>query len=188
MEDAEARFRAMFEATYPALARFARHRGLSSSDADDLAAGVYEVAWRRLDAVPIDDEALPWLLAVARNLLRNRWRKQLRDRALSERLGPPALAEDRSELPTISWQDIRRALDRLSDDDRELILLIAWDDLAPAQAATVLGLTPGAARIRLHRARDRMGQSLGIERELKRPAETRHKTSETPPAGQLTDD
>jgi len=46
MEAAKARFRAMFEATYPAVVRCARHRGLSAGDADDVAAGVYETAER----------------------------------------------------------------------------------------------------------------------------------------------
>ena len=59
MDDSEGRFRVVFESTYSALARYARHRGLSGADADDLVAGTYEVAWRRLDAVPTDDGTLP---------------------------------------------------------------------------------------------------------------------------------
>ena len=186
MDDVEARFRAVFESTYPTLARYARHRGLSASDADDLVAGAYEVAWRRFDVVPTGDGALPWLVAVARNLLRNRRRKLFRERAVMERLGPPH--EDEFELPPVSWQDIRRALDRLSDEDRELILLVAWDDLSPAQAATVLGLTPGAARTRLHRARGRMAQLLDIAPDVKRPAASGQKRSETPPTVGLSDE
>jgi RNA polymerase sigma-70 factor (ECF subfamily) len=184
MDDAEGRFRALFESTYPALARYARHRGLSRADADDLVAGTYEVAWRRLDVVPAGDGTLPWLLTVERNLLRNQWRRRRRERAVMERLGPPR--DDGSEMPTVSWQDIRHALDRLSDEDRELILLIAWDGLAPAQAAIVLGLTPGAARTRLHRARGRLAQLLDIEEELKRPATSGHNQCETAAEG-LTD-
>jgi RNA polymerase sigma-70 factor (ECF subfamily) len=161
MEDAESRFRAVFESTYPVLARYARHRGLSASDADDLVAETYEVAWRRRDALPRDDGALPWLLAVAGNLLRNRRRKQWRERSVLERLGPPQEAQ--TEISAVTWQDIRRALDRLSGEDRELILLVAWDGLEPSEAATVLGLTPGAARTRLHRARARLAKTLGVE-------------------------
>ena len=87
--DAEARFRALFDATYPAVARFARHRGLVGHDAEDLIAATYEVAWRRLDVVPVGDAAVPWLLTVALNHLRNLRRRQARDRALVERLPSP---------------------------------------------------------------------------------------------------
>jgi RNA polymerase sigma factor (sigma-70 family) len=160
MRESEVRFRAVFESTYPALARYARHRGLSGSDAEDLVAETYEVAWRRLDAVPADDGALPWLLAVERNLLRNRRRKQWRERTVLERLGPPEVEE--MGLPSVTWQEIRGALDRLSDEDRELILLVAWDGLEPSQAAIALGLTAGAARTRLHRARTRLAQLLCV--------------------------
>ena len=62
--DAATRFRALFEAHYPRVRRFAHHRALVGADADDLVAEVFTVAWRRLDDVPADD-ALPWLLAVA---------------------------------------------------------------------------------------------------------------------------
>jgi RNA polymerase sigma-70 factor (ECF subfamily) len=177
MDDAEGRFRVVFESTYSAVARYARHRGLSGADADDLVAGTYEVAWRRFDAVPAGDGSLPWLLAVERNLLRNRWRKQRRERAAMERLGPPE--ESVLEIPPVSWQEVRRGLDRLSEEDRELILLVAWDGLAPAQAAIALGLKPGAARTRLHRARSRLAQLLDVDQEMKRPASTGHNHCET---------
>jgi DNA-directed RNA polymerase specialized sigma24 family protein len=65
----EARFRALFDATYPALARYARNRGLCSHDAEDLIASTYEVAWRRLEVVPEGDQALLWLYTVAFNNL-----------------------------------------------------------------------------------------------------------------------
>jgi RNA polymerase sigma factor (sigma-70 family) len=173
MEDAEARFRAVFESTYPTVARYVRHRGVGGADADDVVAGTYEVAWRRLDRVPPGDEALPWLLAVARNLLRNHRRRLLRERGLTERLGAPRRVG--VEPSILSWRDIRRALDLLSDEDRELVLLVAWDGLAPAHAAGVLDLTPAAARTRLHRARARIAQELGIERGSQRSAAFGHK-------------
>lgn len=161
--DAEQRFCRLFEATYPAVARYARHRGLSGHDADDLAAATYEVAWRRLDAVPGGEEALPWLFAVALNHLRNHRRKLARERSLLQRLPAPEPVPPTAEAGAFSWQDIRRALDTLSVDDRELVLLVAWDGLSPARAARVLGLTPVATRSRLHRARARLAQSLDVE-------------------------
>lgn len=115
--DAEARFREVFEATYPAVARYVRHRGLSGHDAEDLVAATYEVAWRRLDSVPVGELTLPWLLTVALNQLRNRHRRLARERALLERLPAPASPAPPSELPGVSWRDIRAALDALSAGD-----------------------------------------------------------------------
>ena len=135
-----------------------------SADAEDLIAATYEVAWRRLDVVPAGDAALPWLLTVSLNHLRNHRRREARDRALVERLPLPGQAAPPPEPGVAGSRDIRRALDALAEGDRELILLVAWDGLSPAQAGSVLGLTPTAARTRLHRARIRLADVLGIER------------------------
>ncbi len=50
---------------------------------------------------------------------------------------------------------LRRALSRLSDADRELLTLVSWEELTPAEAARALGIAPGTARMRLSRARQR---------------------------------
>jgi RNA polymerase sigma-70 factor (ECF subfamily) len=56
------------------------------------------------------------------------------------------------------------ALARLSDADRELLLLIAWEGLSAAEAATVLNIKPTTARVRLLRARRRLLAALARER------------------------
>lgn len=56
------------------------------------------------------------------------------------------------------------ALTRLSESDRELLLLIAWEGLSPVEAAVVLGIKPATARVRLLRARRRLTQALSRER------------------------
>lgn len=56
--------------------------------------------------------------------------------------------------------ELRTALSALTDGERELLLLVAWEGLSPAEAASVLGLTAGAARSRLHRARARAQAAL----------------------------
>ncbi len=67
-------------------------------------------------------------------------------------------------LAVITDPVLAAALMRLNDADRELLLLIAWDALSPAEAATVLGIKPATARVRLLRARRRLTQALSRER------------------------
>lgn len=181
--DAESRFRVVFDATYPALARYARHRGLSGHDAEDLVAATYEVAWRRLDVLPAGQEALPWLFTVAQNQLRNRHRKLTQERELLNRLPTPVGAEPPAEPSEISWRDIRAALDGLSADDRELVLLIAWDGLSPTQAGSVLGIKAVAARSRLHRARTRLAAQLEINHKPRDASPVRPNRDEISPLG-----
>lgn len=57
---------------------------------------------------------------------------------------------------------LRAALASLSERDQEVLRLVAWDGLTPAQVAVVLGCTPVAARTRLHRARGRLAVRLGL--------------------------
>ena len=56
--------------------------------------------------------------------------------------------------------EVTAALMELSPNDREALVLIAWDDLTPAQAAASLGIRPVAFRVRLLRARRRFGRAL----------------------------
>ncbi len=55
---------------------------------------------------------------------------------------------------------LRVALDQLSESDREVLLLIAWEELSPTQAAAVLGIKAATVRVRLHRARRRLARAL----------------------------
>jgi RNA polymerase sigma factor (sigma-70 family) len=151
-------FRALFQEAYPALRRYALHRGLGGADADDLAAAALEVAWRRFDEVPAD-AALPWLYGVARNLLRNQARKDRRHEVLLARLTTRA---PQSYDPADAGA-IREALEALGEEDRELLKLVAWDGLSPSEAAVALGCSAAAARTRLHRARNRLAARLGLD-------------------------
>lgn len=161
-------FRDVFRSNYPRLHRYARNRGLTGADADDLVAATFEIAWRRLEDVPLDD-AGPWLFAVARNLWRNKRRSDQRARSLLERLDGGMVHVDPDESETHpNATALRAALGRLGDDDRELLILIAWDGLTPTQAAAVLGCSPVAARTRLHRARRRLAALLDQGRTLQR--------------------
>jgi RNA polymerase sigma-70 factor (ECF subfamily) len=123
--------------------------------ADDVLADTLLVLWRRLDDVPRGDEALPWTYAVARNALANALRGTRRQRRLAYRItvtDPPG--EVAPGEPEADGR-VSTALARMRPDEAELLRLWAWEQLGPAEIATVLGLSPNAVSIRLHRARGR---------------------------------
>jgi len=153
-DDRSARAEALFEANWRAVLAYARRRA-SHAAADEVLSDVFMVAWRRLDDVPAD--ALPWLLACARSALANHHRAQRRRLRLLARLRPTVTGE-----PPIALGDGRLAgaLARLGARDREALLLSAWEGLSAQQAAGVLGCSPEAFRVRLHRARKHLAQAL----------------------------
>jgi RNA polymerase sigma-70 factor (ECF subfamily) len=145
---------------------FALRRCASREDALDVTAETFLVAWRRRDDMPTEvDDVRAWLFGVARGCMANLARGDRRSQRLGQRLAetlevttlpdPARIHEGR-----IDTQMVRQALDELSTDDRELVALTAWEGLTPTQAGAVLGLSPGAARSRLHRARLRLRASL----------------------------
>jgi len=148
----EARFRLVF-AHLGAVTAYARRRG--SLDADALAAEVMMIAWRRLADVPEDDPR-PWLYATARNLLLAESRKAATERRHRHELVAPETAAEVFELDP----QLATALNELSPLDREALLLTAWEELTPTEAARALGIKPTAFRVRLLRARRRVEAKL----------------------------
>ena len=151
----ERRFRALAGEATPVLGAYLRRRlyPLSASDLDDLVEEVLIIAWRRLDDVP-EDAQIPWMIGVARNVLRNAHRKYRRQAELQSRVRPTA-PDQAAEDKVIADEGVREALRSLSDDDREILLLHAWDGRSAAEIAVVLGITTNAAAVRLSRAEDR---------------------------------
>jgi RNA polymerase sigma factor (sigma-70 family) len=78
---------------------------------------------------------------------------------VADRDGGLASADRRLDAPG-DWARMRAALLALSDLDRELLLLVAWDELSYEDAAAVLGLPLGTVRSKLHRAKARLRELL----------------------------
>lgn len=131
----------------------------SAVDQEDLTTEVFLVAWRRRDELPA--EPLPWLYGVARRVLANHRRAGDRRDALAERAAAYAAdaAPDLADAVGLR-ADLARALGQLTERDRELVLLVAWEGLTVAEAAAALGCSRGAAAVRLHRARRRLHTAL----------------------------
>jgi len=157
-ELAEARLVALYEEHGRDVLAYALRRVADPEDAADAVAETFLVAWRRVAEVPPGEEARLWLYGVARLTLANQHRGERRRARLAERL--------RAELATATQPaaqpagPVLRALAGLGDEDRELLLLAGWEELAPKQIARVLGISAVAARSRLHRARRRLRRAM----------------------------
>jgi RNA polymerase sigma-70 factor (ECF subfamily) len=152
------RLESIFREHAPRLVDYALHRGATLSEAEDVVSEVFVVLTRRLDVVP--DAELPWLYGVARKVLHNQMRSRRRRLALYKRSEEQALGAGETWLPESSFAEgdvpVLRGLSRLSPDDREVLLLVAWDGLKYEEAAESLGCTRDAFAQRLSRARRRL--------------------------------
>jgi RNA polymerase sigma-70 factor (ECF subfamily) len=159
----DAERRARFEALAPGLIEPLRRflaRRTDHATADDVLAETLLVCWRRLDDVP-KDAALPWAYGVARLCLANAERSARRRGRLAARVATLDPPEETRPGPGETGDEtgderLHQALAELTDTETELVRLWAWEQLTPAEIATVLDLTPNAVSIRLHRARGKL--------------------------------
>ena len=165
-----AAFEAIYEAFRPRLfsflARLSRRR--------DVAEDLLEETWLRLVTKAsdlADDTRLgPWLFTVARNLFASWCRHRALDdeRILDRAWSWPDARESPFEAAARGETERRleAALARLPSRDREVLLLVAGEELSPSEAASVLGLSPEAVRKRLQRARARLALGMDGEPDL----------------------
>lgn len=163
----ERAFIAIFDVHKSRVYRHALWLTANVHDAEDITAVTFLELWRRRKSVRVvDGSVLPWLLVTTTNLARNHARGLRRYRSFLATLPrgeEPRSAEDiaveRSERGQTSAR-IQQALHSLSTSDAALLVLTALEGYSPSQAAEVLGISGGAARTRLHRARARLATSL----------------------------
>jgi RNA polymerase sigma factor (sigma-70 family) len=160
-EQAEERLAGLYAEHGRDVLAYALRRASGPEDAADVVAETFLVAWRRLSDVPSGDDARLWLYGVARRVLANQRRGDRRRERLGERLRVELLGMAASQpAPGGEQPSVLIALGQLDEDDRELLLLVGWEELGPAQAARVVGGSVVAVRSRLHRARRRLRAAM----------------------------
>ena len=175
------RFQHMYGQHFDAVQSYCLRR-LPVADANDAVAEVFLVAWRKIESMPADEEALPWLYAVARNAVRNASRSSRRSARLVAKLGSvretPVATPETQVVRHSESQRILTALDSLRASDREVLRLRAWEGLTAPQIADVLGLSLSAAEKRLARAMHRLQGAVDSK-----PNRGPHVTRPHPPTG-----
>lgn len=161
MDEREARFTRLYETHYRSVFGYVVLRAAPQA-AEDITGEVFTAAWRKIDEVP--ERALPWLLGVARNLVRQSHGATGRARRLVDRLADLTTDAERHARDAadrvIARDQALAALRTLSAKEVEAVTLTAWHGLAPAEAARVAGCSRAALLVRLHRGRRRLAGAL----------------------------
>ncbi|MFF0553858.1 RNA polymerase sigma factor [Streptomyces sp. NPDC004311] len=155
-------FEALVVAVSPHLHGYLARRAPQA--ADDLLAEVWLRAFAgRTGFDAARGTARAWLFGVARHVLAGHWRRLGQDRPDPHPPEPgsdPWQAVDQRLDAAACAPLLRETLAGLPAVERELLLLVAWEQLTPAEAADVVGIPAGTARSRLHRARGRLRTAL----------------------------
>jgi RNA polymerase sigma factor (sigma-70 family) len=137
--------------------------------ADEFAGDVFRIACeRRARFRPLHESALPWLYGLATNLLLKHWRGERRRLRALARLdaraesGDVVLDEAEERMDARSARaTLLDALATLSPGDRDVVVLVAWEELSYEQVAAALAIPIGTVRSRLNRARCTVRKLLG---------------------------
>lgn len=143
------RFEEIYSEYRAAVEAYVRRRA-PEAFVDDVVSDTFVVCLRKIDRVP--DDPLPWLYAVARKTLANERRRRARVAAGREL--------QTSEPAPVGDGVLAGAFNSLREGDREVLRLVAWEGLSLSEAATVLGCSTVACRVRYHRAKSRLASRL----------------------------
>ena len=142
-------------AEIPRLRRYARAMLGDRAAADDLVQDTLERAWSRLFQWRAGSDLRAWLFGIMHNLRVDQLRRP--------RLATQSIDEDDFDLPTrptqtdeLELRDIETALNHLPDEQREVLLLVALEEMSYADIAATLGIPIGTVMSRLSRGRERL--------------------------------
>jgi RNA polymerase sigma-70 factor, ECF subfamily len=142
----------------PRLRRYARALVGDRSAADDLVQDTLERAWAKFHLYRCGSDLRAWLFTVMHNVHVNRIRAQRPTEALTDDL--PEMAQRAAQADSLMVRDLDRALANLPEEQREVLLLVALEDMSYEEAARTLGIPIGTVMSRLSRARGRLRATM----------------------------
>ena len=139
-------------------------RRTSQTLAEDAAAEVFAVAWRRVSELPAEPQTLPWLYGVAANVLKNQRRSTRRMRNLSVKIGSQASKRTRGPegqaIDRSVHDEVALAIMSLKPKYRDVIRLVEWEGLTRSHVAGMMGVSRSTIDQRIHRAYQQLARRL----------------------------
>lgn len=145
----------LFDSYAPSIYRYMLRRVSDAPTRDDLVSEVFLVAAQKLGSIPSDKE-LPWLYGVARNVLAN-WRRRVSAIPMEEVPLPGQQGNDEDVSERLS---LAEAWQSLSEGDREVLRLAAWEGLSGEALGEAMGMSSSGAASSLSRARAHLAKAF----------------------------
>ena len=145
----ERRFHEAYLRDWPAVFRFAVAWTNDLQSAEDIAQEAFVRLWDRRSSVDWERPVAPWLLVVTRRLATDRFRR------LRVPFVPPRV-RDLNEDGVAAWVDVRAAFGKLSARERAALVSTTILGLTPDEASEALGMSSGAVRSAVSRARQKL--------------------------------
>ncbi len=156
-------FATIFDRHAPAIHNYSRRR-VGPDSAEDVVMATFTAAFdqRTRFVAPDHKSARPWLFGIASNLVKQHYRGTSRLKALRQHLSSLPTA-DTTDPDIGELLDIADALEVLSEEERETLLLVALAELSYEETAETLGVPIGTVRSRVNRARKRLRTQRGTD-------------------------
>ena len=138
----------------PRLRRYARALVGDRASADDLVQDTLERAWAKLHLYRRGTDLRAWLFTVMHNVHVNKVRATRATETLEDEM--PELAQRAVQGDALMVRDLDRAIARLPDEQRSVLLLVTLEDMSYDEVARTLGIPIGTVMSRLSRARDKL--------------------------------
>ncbi len=161
-------FEEVMRRTSPSVRRLVAAQVSDPHDVADLVQEVYLRALRGLPGLASAGQFKPWLNTIARNLVRDHYRGRSRRPTLSvaehddHAAVDDVTTEELVEIRELSAR-VQQGLGQLPASDAVLLAMVTNLGFTPTDIAGVLGMTPNAAKVAVHRARNRLRQTLVFE-------------------------
>jgi RNA polymerase sigma factor (sigma-70 family) len=157
-------FADIFDRYVDAVLAYARRR-LGHAEGEEITARVFMIAFeKRARFDPAAASAKPWLLGIASNLIRRKFRDERERLASLAKVPHPIPSEPIDDPARLDAERLRpalvEALERLTPGERDAFLLVALGDLTYEETARALRVPIGTVRSRIHRARARLREHI----------------------------
>ncbi len=160
-------FRLVYGKCYPVLVKICYHITYDMDVAEDLVQEAFERFYLKNMGFPSEDDAKYWLIRVAKNLALNHVRRSKREGAMVDKVKAAAVTKpsaghdgERLLMEGETVKEVRAAIKALPENLRMVIILKEYGHLDYKAIGRVLGISEGNVKIRVHRARKKLEESL----------------------------